>query len=172
MIEHGKVPEMTRAHRNYTAVEMAVSVVINGTLSLVFAWLIFGGRPAVGLWGLPGLALDFIPQSLMVALMSTIVPTLLTRARLRRGKLVGCAPGHSRLPQNLFVRALAITFASMVAGSAVAVLLLKLLASQPLPITAVYAIKVAYGGMLGAVVTGIALRRALSDLPGARVIPN
>jgi len=153
-------------HQTYIAIETAISVLISGFLSLLFAWLIFGGRTHADLWGASGLAIDFVPQSFMIALMGSLVPTLLTRSRLKRGKITAMAASSKQgLPENPFVRALAIAMASTVAGSMIAIILLSILMSGPLPVFPVYAIKIAYGCILAAVVTPISLRRALSPSP-------
>ena len=59
----------------YILVETAISVAINAAISACFAFLVFGGRTGIALWGSGGLALDFAPQTFMIAMMSVVVPT-------------------------------------------------------------------------------------------------
>ncbi len=78
---------MTFAHRLYIARETAVSVVINTMISALFMERVFGGRASIDLWGLHGLALDFVPQTFMISAMSVRVPTLIARRRMRAGAI-------------------------------------------------------------------------------------
>lgn len=151
-------------HRTYIAIETTISVFINGSLSLLFAWLVFSGCARVDLWGVHGLAVDFVPQSFMIALMGTVVPTLLTRSRLAQGKLTTMAARHLWLPSNLLVRGLTMAIGSTLIGGGIAVLQLTILMSEPVSIFAVYAIKLGYGCLLAAIVTRMALLRALSEI--------
>jgi len=61
-------------------------VIINVLISAGFMFLVFGRAASINLWGPHGLALDFVPQTFMITLMSIVVPTLLTRKRLVRGQ--------------------------------------------------------------------------------------
>jgi hypothetical protein len=71
---------MTPAHRRYILVETMISVIINTVISIGFVFLAFGGQDRVAV---AALIPDAIPQSFMIGLMSTVVPTLLTRRRVR-----------------------------------------------------------------------------------------
>lgn len=83
---------LTPAQRRYIAIETVIAAVINAVLSLIFVFLVFGGRLRVPAFGTDGLVLDAVPQTLMVTLMSALVPGLLTRKRLRDGTVEGAAP--------------------------------------------------------------------------------
>ena len=64
--------------------EAAISFAINAVLSLAFFLGLYGFTPRALRWSAPdGLALDFVPQSLAVALMSALVPALIARRRFR-----------------------------------------------------------------------------------------
>lgn len=146
----------------YILVETAISIAVNAAISAGFAWLVFGGRAGIGLWGADGLALDFVPQTFMISLMSVLVPTVLTRRRVRSGAL---PHGESffRLPRNLFVRALLVAaLATALLGGAAAALL-ALLWSGPMGFAAGLPLKVAYGALIALLVTPPALRAALAD---------
>lgn len=104
---------MTPAHRKYLASETLVSIVINTLLSLFFGWVVFGRREVVHLWGPDGLAMDFAPQTFMVALMSTLVQGALTRRRVRPGKIASLAEKAVPLPQHLLLRSLLIALLAL-----------------------------------------------------------
>jgi hypothetical protein len=74
---------MTDAQRRYVRTEMIVATIINAILSIVFMLIVFGGQPIVAVGGRGGLIVDSIPQTAMIALMSMLVPSLLTRRRLK-----------------------------------------------------------------------------------------
>ena len=131
--------------------EAAISMVINGTLSLAFFLAIFGMEPRALNWAAPDrLALDFVPQSLAVALMSALVPALIARRRL----------GGKPALRPILVRAAGFALAGGALGG-----LLTLLASSsatsPIAWTAALIGKIAYGGALGALITSLMLRRLL-----------
>jgi hypothetical protein len=134
--------------------EAAISVVINGVLSLAFFLAVFGAQPRLLHWtGSDGLALDFVPQSLAVALMSALVPSLIARRRM--GKAMAVRPILFRaalfaLAGTVFSGLLAFTISQ--AGFA------------PVAWTNALAIKIAYGGALGALVASLALQRLLSSV--------
>jgi len=134
--------------------EAAISFCINGTLSLLFFIALFGLAPRLLNWGNPdGLAWDFVPQSIAVALMSALVPVLVARA-----KLMGM--GRTGLPPKMKILAQALAFAG--AGGALGVLLA--IASEraglpPMGWASALALKLVYGGSLGAFITNLALRR-------------
>ncbi len=153
-----------QAQQKHLLRETAVSVVINAFLSAFFVWLIFGGRAQVPLWGSSGLARDFIPQTFVIALMATLVPSAITRKRLRNGQL---GPGRTRatkLPRNLFVRALLFAIAVTAAAVPAVVAILGVGAIKSLPFASVLILKVGYGALLALIVTSLALRIELAGL--------
>lgn len=133
--------------------EAGISIVINGVLSLAFFLGVFGTTPHPLRWAEPdNLALDFIPQSIAVALMSALVPALIARKRL------GNAPGIG----PILIRAALFALA----GGALGGVLAFSIGSVAFPTIvwgAALAIKIAYGGALGALVATLALRRLLSS---------
>lgn len=131
-----------------------LSAGINAAFSLGFFLLVFG-RPAGPLaMGPPDrFAADFLPQSAAVALMSALVPVLVTRREIAR--LTGQAPTAPRLIAS---RALLFALAGLLPGAVLAALAL-LPPWPPLPYAAALTLKLAYGAALGAAVTTLALRR-------------
>jgi hypothetical protein len=140
-----------------------ISIVINMVLSALFVWLVFGGRDAVPVWGSGALATDFLPQTFMISLMSVLVPSTLTRKRRRAGGVEACEPRLSWLPRNLLLRALLVAVAATILFSSAATLLLTALASGPLPLAAIWPMKIAYGALVAIIVTPIALCVALGE---------
>jgi hypothetical protein len=150
-------------HGRYIAVETAVSTLINAALSLLAAWLVFGGRTSIEAAGPRGFAMDFLPQTFMVSFMSTLIPTWLTRRRVRAGEVERGTSPASRLPRNLLVRALVSALAMTLVLGVAAMLLAPRLWGQPLPLAGLFGLKVAYGALISVPVTRFALRAALAD---------
>jgi hypothetical protein len=152
---------VTPAHRRYLRVEMAIAAVINAVLSVAFVFLVFGGGTDVPVAGSGGLIVDALPQSAMIALMSTLVPTLLTRRRMRAASILS-RKGRVWRPHNVAVRALAVALAvAVVAGLAHAALLP--LGPPWWPFAAVLAYKTGYGALLGMAIARWAVIAALAD---------
>lgn len=129
--------------------EAGISVVINGVLSLAFFLGVFGtvSRP-LG-WMVPdNLAIDFVPQSIAVALMSALVPALIARKRLGNGPAL----------RPILIRAALFALAGGFLGGLLA-LSIGAAGLSTIGWGAALAIKIAYGGALGALVATLALRR-------------
>lgn len=152
---------MTPAQRRYRRTEMVVAAVISAVLSAVFVALIFGGRAAVPVAGWDGLIVDALPQTLMIALMSGLVPTLLTRRRMARGAIAPIV-ATGRWPTSIAVRVGSIALGATLLAGALHLALLPL--TPPLwPLATVFVAKAAYGALLGALVAGRAVSTALRD---------
>jgi hypothetical protein len=149
--------------RRCILVETAIGMVINALFSTGFAFLVFGGRAEVGLWGPDGLALDFVPQTFAIAMMSVLVPTALTRRRIGGGTLATGGEARPRLPRNLLLRALLMALAAMILLGGTATALLAAAWSGPLNFGAVLPLKIGYGALVALAVTPPALRAALGD---------
>lgn len=149
--------------RNYVAIETLISVFMNVLLSALAAWAVFGARAPITLWGSTGLALDFIPQSFMVGLMSALMPTLLTRRRRRQGKPLRLAGTPPVLPRNVVLRALLFAVTTVVVAGGMAVLLLALFGPRLYSFDGVIALKTGYGAVVAVVVTLMALSAVLRE---------
>jgi hypothetical protein len=147
----------------YIFIETLISIVINAVISAGFALFVFGGRTEIPLWGASGIAFDFVPQTFMIALMSVIVPTALTRKRIRAGALSQESHQSAPLPRNLFARALLIAFLATIVLGGMAIVLTICLWGGPADFKMVLPIKILYGAMVALVVTPLALRAALAD---------
>jgi hypothetical protein len=151
------------AHRKYLLIETLISVIVNSLLSLFFAWVVFGKRENVDLWGPGGFAIDFLPQSFMVALMSMLVPGLLTRRRLRAGKIAPLQGLGLPMPRNMLLRALLMALLAVLVFGSLGVLLSSALWLGPVSVKTVLALKVIYGAVISAPITLVALRAELAQ---------
>jgi len=130
--------------------ETAISVLINTAISVGFFLLVFSFGPPVAT---RALAPDFLPQTFMVALMGSLVPALLIRRR-------------SGAPVAAIVRrTLLIAFAALVVagGGAFAV---THASDVMLASSTALAIKAAFGAVLAAIVTPLAVAATLRYRPG------
>jgi len=141
------------AIRRFIRREALVGAGINAALSLAFFLALFGapGRPLA--FAAPDrLALDFVPQAGMIALMSALVPVLASRRKL--AMLTGRPPRAI----GAIVRT-ALGWA--LAGVALGLVLAGLALLQPLamlPAWPALALKLAFGAGFGAFVTASAIR--------------
>lgn len=149
----------------YVLVETLISMAVNAAFSAGFAFLVFGGRAEIGLWGLDGLALDFAPQTFVIAMMSVLVPTALTRRRIKSGALAAGRGAPSRLPASLIVRALLVAIVATLLLGGAATAMLAATWSGPLTFGAVLPLKIIYGALVALAVTPLALRAAFLDRP-------
>lgn len=145
----------------YLIAETAIGTGMNVVMSVAAATIASSGTLA------PPATADVLPQSFMVAFMSILVATLLTRNRRRRGRL---APGFDSarsfgrlMPANAVLRALlggivcvAVTVPIVTAG------LPLLVAARPLPL-GVAAATAAWAVLLSLLFAPAALILALSD---------
>jgi hypothetical protein len=138
--------------------EAAISIVINGLLSLAFFLGVFGTQPRLLHWAAPdNLALDFVPQSIAVALMSALVPALIARRKL------ASAPARRAVSlRGILLRAALFALAGAALGGLLA-FSIGGVGFPPIAWAAALMIKIAYGGALGALVASLALRRLLSS---------
>jgi len=151
----------------YLVIETAVSMVINATISIGFAWVVFHGHAHVPAGGPGGLVRDAAPQTFMITLMSTLVPSLITRKRMRSGHLdawlggqVGAEPGPAG---KIFKRAFMLAVAAMLLGLAVNAILLPLLFPGGLTYGSVFFLKATYGALVALIITPLATSWVLGE---------
>ena len=121
--------------------ETAVSVLINTVLSVLFFLLVFGMTNPVQL---AAFGRDFLPQSFMIALMGTLVPSLILRKRTGAGT------------RSVILRALAFVAGATAIGGGASFAVCALLGGELDAMTGL-AVKAAYGAALAAIVTPLAL---------------
>lgn len=144
----------------YVRRETTVSVLVNAILSLLIFLATFGWRP-VAMWGLGQWVFDFIPQSFMVALMSALVPGLLTAARMRRGAFVGAAAAPP--PLTVALRAFSLAAGSALIGPALVGSVVWAMGLAALAPAAALGLKVLYGVLLALLITPHAVRAILKN---------
>lgn len=154
---------MALSYRRYILTETTVSIVINVLISALFMALVFGRSTSIELWGGHGLAVDFIPQTFMIAAMSVLVPTLLTRQRLKRGVLARNPGAATRYPSSLTLRVVVIAIVLTLTLGAVGVLILDVIWTGPLRFWQAFPMKLLYGGVVASIATPIGLYIALSE---------
>ncbi|MCW6528619.1 hypothetical protein NED98_00045 [Sphingomonas sp. MMSM20] len=147
--------------RRYIILETAISVAINAAISVAFVFLAFGGEAHIAL---PRLVRDAVPQSFMIALMSTIVPTLLTRRRVAAGAIAAIVLPRALWPRSLATRAICVAVVASLLGASLCALLLWLYAPAGLNFAGTLLFKAAFGAMLAAIVTPMMLRQALAEI--------
>ncbi|WP_277983284.1 hypothetical protein [Sphingomonas faeni] len=142
---------MTSAQRRYLATEAAIGATISAVLSIGFVLLMFGHLNRVAIAGTSGLIVDAVPQGAAIALMATLVPTLLTRRRLALGKVCPVPQAGPGRVSHLPVRALAMAATGAAITTALTAMLL-VAGIADLPLAAVLAGKTIWGLLLGGVV--------------------
>jgi hypothetical protein len=156
---------MAISYRRYILTETTVSMVINVLISALFMVIVFGRSTQIDLWGGHGLAIDFIPQTFMIAAMSILVPTLLTRQRMKRGLLTHSAGDPPRYLSRLTLRVIVIAATLTLILGAAAVLLLDVLWTGPLRFWQAFPMKLLYGAVVALIATPTGLYIALSERP-------
>lgn len=129
--------------------EAGISFGINAALSLIFFVAVFGLKMRALTWGVPdALALDFVPQSIAVSLMSALVPALIARKRFAMA--IGL--------RTIMLRAITFALAGALLGGLIA-FLAGSAAFAPVQLPFALALKLIYGGSLGALITSLTLQR-------------
>ena len=157
---------MQPEQQRYLRLETSVSMGVNALLSMVATWIVFGGATMVA-WssGDKNLLADAMPHAFAVAAMGTLVPTYLTRRRLRTAKVPHDPhlPAITWLPSFLWLRALVIAVEMGALGYALHRYILMPFVPAHWPMAQVYAFKALYGALISLPATSIAVRAALGD---------
>lgn len=155
---------MQTPHGRYILLETTISIFINIVISALFVLLVFGHSDHIDLWGLHGFAMDYLPQTFMISLMSVIVPTFLTRRRLRTGRMPQRESALTTwLPANMILRGLLLACIAALILGAVAVWITASLWPETPDYTNLLLVKLAYGAVVASILTPIGLLAALSD---------
>ena len=150
------------ALRAYLRIEIGLSIAINMVLSLAFFLLAFGFAPSMPIAGIGGYAFDFLPQSFMIALMSTLMPGIITAGRIRSGRIRGVPISGDVQSLGVLIRRSVLTaVVALLIGVVIAAFLLAVATGAALPWGWALFAKLIYGGLLAAIITPIGLRMAL-----------
>jgi hypothetical protein len=144
----------------YVARETLVSAGVNAAISVAFFLGVFGGIDPVPLWGVGNYAFDFVPQSFAIGFMATLVPGLLARKALARGRIAGSGtvPGAGAIVARALVNGLL----AVAVGAGLCALVLWASGAESIGHAAAFLAKVIYGALLGALVTWRVLLRLLA----------
>lgn len=146
----------------YLAIETAISMMINGAISLGFAWLVFHASEKVLT---SGLVHDAAPQTFMVTLMGALVPSLITRKRMRSRHLDALvhvhSPGSTRSTGSIVLTSLVLAVIVAGVGLGVSAAVLPRVFPNGLLFHRVLVLKTAYGALIAAIVTPVAITWAL-----------
>jgi hypothetical protein len=153
---------MRREYIRYIALETAIGMAINATLSVGLAYAMFEAHVPMPVESLALLLRDVGTQCFIVALMSVLVPTLLTRRRCKVGALQSLDRRASWL-DNLLLRSVLIAACATVIGVALSCAILPRLAPARFTINAYLALKAAVGAIVAFTVTPIAVHLGLGD---------
>lgn len=149
-------------HRRFVRNEVIVNSIISAVLSAGFVWLIFGGRPRAPLWGMDGVAFDFVPMTFAISFMMTLGLTLYTRKRAATGK-APILSSRPRLPRILPARMVANGLLMTLLLVPLIVALLWLAGRRDYAYAEIMAMKMLYGAIVAAVVTPLIITEALRD---------
>lgn len=144
------------ARHRYVVNNAVISVAISMVISAAFFFAVFGQQPLIAVFGMGGLAFDFIPQTLAAGFMAAFVPAMQTRARMKSGAIAGQPPRTA----GVIGCAAKLALAGLVLAAAVTGVL-WLLGIGAMGWTAALILKVAYGGLLGLIITPLALNAIL-----------
>ena len=151
----------------YLTSETAISMAINAAISVGFAWLVFHGHDHIPTGGPGGLVRDAAPQTFMITLMSTLVPSLVTRKRMRAGHLDAWLRGQrgpSPVPaRKIVLRAFLLALLAMVLGLGLNAAILPLLFPTGLSYGKVLALKAVYGALVALLITPLAVSWVLEE---------
>ena len=140
--------------RNHILRESFVSMVINTGLSLGFTYVTFHGAEMILR---RELIIDALPQSFFVTFFGVLVPTLLTRKKIRAGHLASLLPGIKPFPANPFLRAIAFGIVASVAGASLHYVALHGLGIEAVAFKTALVYKSIYGAALSWIVTPLAV---------------
>ena len=151
----------------YVALETAISIVANTVLVTAVGILIFGKKHTVDVWAPGGVEFDILLQTSTVAFFSSLVPGLLTRRRIRRGRIGRGGAPLVRLPSSLLLQSLLISLIAVVLVVPGATALIEWQAKASLPLVPFLVFKMILTVIASAVATPIGLSAILAKIPEA-----
>lgn len=148
-------------HKRYITIEAIISAAFGFVLSFFFTFVAFGEEDRVPVGGF-GLIFDSAPQTFSLTFMSALIPTLLTRKRMRAGAIAPMAARPWPVPRSAPLRAFLL--ALLLTAVAVPLTALLLFAGPSHhPFWPVAFAKATYGMIMAAIVAIIAVRAVLTE---------
>lgn len=149
---------MKTEHQPLIKKEMITAAVISASISVCFVFAIFAGSPQISLWGAGGAAIDFLPQTFMLSLMSALVPALLLRKKLARKQFYAVAGRTWYFPQQPVLRSFLIALVATAVGSLAATTALFLISGDTIAFAVLLITKTAYGAIIAAFVARLSVK--------------
>lgn len=146
--------------KRYILRETAVTTLFNMAFSFGFAWFFFRKLEQILQ---KELIVDAIPQSFAVTFFGVLIPTIITRAKIRRGSIAALQYRPSRLPANPLLRAITMGILAAIGGGLLHLLVLRGLQIEYLSIDTTLIYKPVYGALLTWIVTPVGLWIALAE---------
>ena len=138
----------------FVLAQLAINIVICGTISAAMAWILFHDSPHPALWGIGNLAFDFIPGTVIPAFMTGLMVTSVTRKAIAAGRIQPApCPVAGRLPPQPALRGLIAAAVSVAVISPIGLALLVAVWGPGLTIGQIVLFKLAYGIALAIVIT-------------------
>jgi hypothetical protein len=151
----------------YIRTETKFSIIGSIVATVIFYVLVFGVLEPVSVRGVGRYAFDFLPQSFMTALLCTWLPGAITRKRAKSGT-VALSPQATPKPQSLILIGLGFALASLILGGLLVAGALYLSRIETINWTLGLAGKIAFAGVVAAIITPAGLRTLL----GTRAQPG
>lgn len=141
----------------YVRKQMITSIIISMAVSAAFFLLVFRMTDPIAIGAPDNLALDFLPHTGFASFLAAFIPALQTRAAMARGELPGKAPGvMSVLLRAILFAVIGLGFAGLI------IAVLNASAIATFSWSTAFAIKIAYGALLGVIITPPAVRAVLA----------
>lgn len=147
-------------HTKYIAIETLISSVFNGCFSFIFAYLAFQKFSVIRS---NQILVDVIPQSVFVTFFAILVPTLITRHRLKKLTISPLSYRSNLWPNHALLRALTGGIAVAVLATGFHFIILKTLTFETFSLHSVLFYKVIYGVALSMIITPKAVLLSLTE---------
>jgi cytochrome P450 len=161
----------TTAQRQFLGRSFFINpAVINFVVNGLLAWLIFGSRPLVTVWGTEGIVADTVLTFFLLPFLTCLIVVPLVWQMIKQGDQAAVPWRRSDiwwlawLPQNKWLRAVSIGGTSALGGSALLLGLLYLLSVETLSANGMIFLKAGYCALLAALVTPLLALASLADV--------
>ena len=144
--------------RAFVRKQTLISVIITMAISAAFFFINFGGIDRITVFKPNNFVVDFLPQAAFASFMAALMPALQTRSAFAHGIL----PGSARSVTSIVLRAFAYAALGLgLGGLAFASLYYSRI--ELIPWVGALAIKIAFGALLGFIITPPAVRAVLKQ---------